>query len=389
MAMSPGTKAQTSHFLNIPVDIGYEIWLYIDDSATFRSLSLTSKALVAISQQRLFNSLRFQPYNSLWTYRKSRKKQLRDFMARLVGLARNPHLLSYVYSISIQGEYDGNEDYQIHAPDQFDFDGSLQNALNDCVSQMIHVLSISMRGFQLVRRLMDALLIVLERQPIKLDMERVSLPDPSWPITTTKLVELKANQGLGHVVGPPDQVIQNLAQSSQETLRLLSLNSYDSPTIEAITSCSFPNLTSFDLTNTLDSLEELNIASFIIQHPLLVRLLLPEDRIPIHLDAVPMLTEIEGSATTIVSSLWNKRPISTITVFIETNLDLVIVSLTLKETSGVRITSLNIKFLGSPPTWAELALMVQSTTPNLASLKVTFDLYVVRLRFFSQQHRIF
>jgi hypothetical protein len=386
------------HLLNVPVDIGHEIWQHIDDPATFHSLSLTAKALVPISQRRIFHELRFRPCNSLQTWRKSRKSQLRDCKLRLVGLAHTPHLLSYVNSISIQGEDDERSDTRDRAvtqppPDEFDFDCSLQNALSDCLSRMTSVVSISMNGFQLVTRLMDALLIVMERQPIKLDMERVSLPDPSWPITTTRLVGLRAGHCSSFMSEITGQVIQNLARSSQETLHLLSLDSYDAHTIEPILSYSFPNLISLNLSRTQGEVEELElaIASFITQHALLTRLVLPVYYIPIRSEAVPMLMEIEGSALTIVSSLLNERPISTITVSIGHHLDLVLVLGMLKETSGTKTTSLTLTFLeglDSQPTWAELIRMVHSATPNLTSFVITFETFVVRLHF-RLKHRIF
>jgi hypothetical protein len=53
------------------------------------------------------------------------------------------------------------------------------------------VRSISLTGFQLTKSLMDGLLVLVERQSIELHMERISLPEPSRPITTTKIVELR------------------------------------------------------------------------------------------------------------------------------------------------------------------------------------------------------
>ena len=55
MAMAPGTTMQQSKFLNLPVDIGRDIWDHIDDLATFRSLSLTSKAFVPTMNFHIFN----------------------------------------------------------------------------------------------------------------------------------------------------------------------------------------------------------------------------------------------------------------------------------------------------------------------------------------------
>jgi hypothetical protein len=379
MAAVSDAKTRTCRLLNIPLDIGHEIWEYIDDSATFRSLSLTSKALVPMAQQRIFHSLRFQPFDSLLTdgtWRKSRKAQLLAFKARLVGLARSSHLLSYVKTLSIEREYDSTHFYS--EPDEFDFDGSLQNTLSECVSQMTRVTSISVDGFQLVPRLMDALLIVMERQPIRLKMESVSLPDPSWPITTTRLVEFEVNCG-ALLVGPTHQVVQHLARSSQETLRLLSITWYSTHTATTILSYSFPNLTSLDLSYSFNADDELSpVTSFLAQHPLLTCLRLAELPIQLDPDAVPMLTEIEGSSTTVITALWNKRPITTVRVYIETLVDLVNVSGTLKQTSGARITSLYILFEDNPPLWARLAGELQTATPNLVSLTVKFYSDVVR-----------
>ena len=378
MAAVSDAKTRTCRLLNIPVDIGHEIWEYIDDSATFRSLSLTSKALVPMAQRRIFHSLRFQPSNALLTDgtpRKSRKGQLLASKARLVGLARSSHLLSYVKTLSIEREYEYDSTRFDSEPDEFDF---LQNTLSECVSRMTRVTSVSVNGFQLVPRLMDALLIVMERQPIRLEMESVRLPDPSWPITTTKLVEFEVNCG-ALLVGPTHQVVQHLARSSQETLRLLSLTRYDAHAATTILSYSFPNLTSLDLSYSFNEDDELSpITSFITQHPLLTCLRLVDVPIRIDPDAVPMLTEVGGSSMTVITALWNKRPINTVTVRIKTLVDLVDVSGTLKQTSGARITYLHIIFEDNPPLWAHLAVALQTATPNLVSLVVDLYADVVR-----------
>ena len=376
--MEESSNTRRPHFGNsallaLPTDVGGYIWDHIADKSTYASLSLTSKALSPISQRHLFSSLHLQPYSPYSKSRRTRKQQVRAFKSRLTGIAGNHRILSYVEKLWVFGEEnevgDSDSDFDGPPPDEFDFPPSLQEILACCLVRMSYLGYLGISGFLLASTLVDAVLTLTERQPLRLILNKIDLQSSRALIKYGKLTELEADNCLDLC---DTTILEKLAAASRESMTSLSLCLNYADIIDPLLSFTYPRLTKLSLAHLICDLESLipSITAFVELHPFINHLELPEDlSFVFSPDAVPDLKQVHACASTVLH-LVPSRPVVSVTIYNGVAKGPILSLNALAKASGEGITTLDLRLEGYTGQWRDLIGQIIFHTPRLTCLTI-------------------